>query len=74
MKLDDKTYSVLKTIGTLCLPALATFYATLGKIWGLPFTAEIPATIMALDTFLNACLGLSSAEYYKDLNEDKYIG
>lgn len=74
MKISDKVYNLLKIVGTLVLPALATFYATLGKIWGLPFTSEVPATIMALDTFLNACLGVSSAEYYRDLNEDKYTG
>lgn len=72
MKMDNKLYDTLKFIGTLVLPALATFYATLGNIWGLPFTTEIPATIMAIDTLLNACLGLSSASYYKELNVDKY--
>lgn len=74
MKLDDKTYSILKAIGSLVLPALATFYATLGKIWGLPFTSEVPATIMAVDVLLNSCLGLSSATYYKEIAEDKYEG
>lgn len=66
MKLNDKTYDILCWIGRIVLPSLAVFYTTLGDIWGLPYTSEIPATIMGLDVFLNALLGISSANYYKD--------
>lgn len=66
MKLNDKTYDILCWIGRIVLPSLAVLYTTLGDIWGLPYTSEIPATIMGLDVFLNALLGISSANYYKD--------
>ena len=66
MKLNDKTYDVLCWIGRIVMPSLAVLYTTLGDIWGLPYTSEIPATIMGLDVFLNALLGISSNTYYKE--------
>ena len=66
MKLSNKTYDVLAWIGKIVLPALTVLYGTLGKIWGLPYTEQIPLTITAIDVFLNALLGISSANYYKD--------
>ena len=66
MKLNDKTYDILCWIGRIAMPSLAVLYTTLGDIWGLPYTSEIPATIMGLDVFLNALLGISSNTYYKE--------
>lgn len=66
MKLNDKTYDVLCWIGRIVMPSLAVLYTTLGDIWGLPYTSEIPATIMGLDVFLNALLGISANTYYKE--------
>ena len=70
MKLNDKTYDLLSWLGKIVLPALAVLYATLADTWGLPFSSEISATIMALDVFLNALLGISTANYYKSTYED----
>ena len=66
MKMSNNTYDALKWICTIVLPALATLYATLGGIWGLPYTDEIPVTITAIDTFLGACLMISSHNYNKE--------
>mgnify|MGYP002516283035 FL=1 len=66
MKMTNETYDILKEIALTILPALAVLYATLGKIWGLPYVSELPATIMAIDTFLGVCLHISSAEYHKE--------
>ncbi len=66
MKLNDKLYDILCWIGRIVIPSLAVLYTTLGDIWGLPYTSEIPATIMGLDVFLNALLGISSNTYYKE--------
>lgn len=70
LKLSNTQYDLLKWIAQYLLPALATLYATIGKIWGLPFTVEISATLMALDTFLGVCLGISSANYYVGDSDD----
>ena len=60
----NKTYDVLKFIALIVLPAAATLYTALGGIWGLPYTQEIPATIMAIDTFLGCLLKISSDAYH----------
>lgn len=67
MKLNNKVYDVLKWIALLVLPALATLIATIFKIWNIPFGVEISATIMAIDTFLGAILGISTYNYNKEL-------
>ena len=64
MKMDGKTYDTLKYIAQIVLPALATLYAGVAKIWGIPYGVEIPGTIMLVDAFLGALLMISSKEYY----------
>lgn len=63
MILPDKVYTALKWICVLFLPALATLWFTLGKIWGFPYLAEIEATIIAIDTFLGTLIGVSTITY-----------
>ena len=67
--MSNKVYDVLKFIAQIVLPALATLWAALGKIWGWPLVTEITATICAVDTFLGALLGISSANYNKAQQE-----
>ena len=62
-KMSNELYDILKEIALTILPALATLYAAVGKIWGLPYVTEIPMTIMAVDTFMGVCLHISNAEY-----------
>jgi len=66
MKLNDKVYNVLKWICLIALPALAVFYYTLSKIWGLPFGAEIPATINAVAVLIGALIGISQINISKE--------
>lgn len=65
MKLSDNAYDILKFIAQILLPALGTLYFALAKIWGFPYAAEIVGSISAVDAFLGAVLGISSASYYK---------
>ena len=65
MKMSNNVYDVLKFIAQIVLPALATLWSALGKIWGWPLVTEITATICAVDTFLGALLGISSMQYAK---------
>lgn len=71
MKLSNKVYDVLKWVALIVLPALATLYAVLSAIWGLPFGEQIPATITAIDTFIGALIGVSTAKYNKAGVEDE---
>lgn len=73
MKFENNTYDVLAWIGRIVLPSLSVLYATLGKIWNLPYTEQIPLTITAIDVFLNALLGISSANYYKAEAEQRKV-
>ena len=66
MKFNNTVYDILSWIGKIVLPALAVLYATLADTWGLPYSSEVSATIMAIDVFLNALLGISTANYYKN--------
>lgn len=63
--LSDKTYSLLKWVALILLPALGTLYFALAGIWGLPFGEQIVGTITAIDTFLGAILGISTNNYKK---------
>ena len=74
MKFSNRTYDILKYIAQIVLPALATLYATLGKLWGLPFVTEIPATIMALDFFLGTLLKISTDAYNKEVHDGNSEG
>lgn len=71
MKMSNKMYDILKWIAQILLPALGTLYFALSKIWGLPLATEVVGTIAAVDTFLGALLGISSANYKK--LEDKEV-
>ena len=66
MQMQNSTYDVLKKVALIFLPALATLWLTIGKIWGLPYTTEIGATITAIAVFLGACLEVSSKNYYNE--------
>ena len=60
---NNKTYDVLKWIALILLPAVAVLYASLAKIWSLPYVDAVPQTIMAIDTFLGVILQISSDKY-----------
>lgn len=67
---NSKWYDVLKWISLVCLPAIACLWYTLGKIWNFPYLAEVGATIVAIDTFLGALLGISSIRYNARLENE----
>ena len=69
MMIPNKVYDILKWVCMVGLPALATLWFALGKIWGFPYLAEIEATIIAIDTFLGAVLGISSINYNSKLSD-----
>ena len=61
--MSNKVYDILKSIALVVLPALATLVIAVFEIWGLPYGAQIGATITAFATFLGAILTISSAKY-----------
>ena len=66
MKISNKVYDILKWIAQYLLPALGTLYFALSTIWEFPYGEQVVGTITAIDAFLGAILGISSATYYKN--------
>ena len=73
MKLNDKVYDVLKWICLICLPALATLYGILSKVWGLPYGTEIVTTISAVAAFIGTLIGVSTIGYKKEGGGDATV-
>lgn len=69
MKMSNKMYDVLKWIAMYLLPAIGTLYFALAGIWNFPFGEQVVGTITAVDTFLGVVLGISSAQYNKNLSK-----
>lgn len=67
---NSKTYDVLKWIALVALPATATLWFTVAKIWNLPYMGEITGTLVAVDTFIGALIGISNIRY--QLEEEKH--
>lgn len=67
MKIDNKTYDILKYIAQYVLPALGTLIFAICSIWHLPYGEQIVGTITAVDAFLGALLGISTYNYKKGL-------
>ena len=63
IKLNDKTYDILKRIAQYVLPALGTLYFALAGIWGFPYGEEVVGTIAAVNTCLATILGISAYQY-----------
>ena len=64
--MSNKTYDILKWIAQILLPAIGTLYFAIAQIWGLPYAEQIVGTIMALDAFLGAVLGISTKAYKEE--------
>ena len=67
MKISNKTYDGLKWIALYLLPALGTLYFVLSGIWNLAYGEEVVGTITAVDAFLGVLLGISTAQYNKQV-------
>lgn len=70
--MNNKVYDVLKWVAQLLLPALATLYVTLGGLWSFPYVEQVSGSIMAVDFFLGAILGISSANYNKQQDDSTH--
>ena len=67
MKMSNQMYDILKFLCTILLPALGTLYFALAKIWNLPYAEQVVGTLAALATFIGVLIGISSYNYYKDM-------
>lgn len=63
--LNDKTYTILKWIAIIAIPACEGLWITLASIWKLPYAMEIGGTLAAIGTAIGALLGISAVKYNK---------
>lgn len=61
MTLNDKVYDVLKWIGLIVLPAIATLVKAVFPVWNLPYADAIATTCTSLGVFVGAIIGVSQA-------------
>lgn len=60
--IDNKTYDRLKTAALLVAPVIV-FISSVCSIWNVPHTAEITATLAALDTLIGAAVAILKKQY-----------
>jgi len=65
MILSNKVFDILKWVCVFFLPALATLVRVVFSIWHIPYGEEISATIVAINAFLGALIGISAYNYNK---------
>lgn len=58
--LPDSVYSILKWLGLIACPALATFVGVVGPVWGMPYVEATVTTINALGLLIGALIGASA--------------
>ena len=70
--MSNQAFDLLRLIGELILPALATLYAALGAIWGWPYIEAIVGTIAAVTAFIGALVnGLRRVYNKKEENDEE---
>lgn len=58
--LPDNVYQILKWLGLIACPALATFVGVVGPVWGMPYVDATVTTINALGLLIGALIGASA--------------
>lgn len=66
--MSDKTYDTIKNVALIVAPVI-TFIGALVSIWNVPYTAEITASLAAIDTLAGAVVLVA-----KKIYEDKQKG
>lgn len=69
MLLNDKVYNYLKWVVVIAMPSLGTALFAIGQIWGWEDIGKWVGTIVAVNAFLGACIGISTVQYNKALDD-----
>ena len=59
--IDDKLYHVLKWLGLIACPAVATFIGAVFPAWGIQNSDAIVLTLNATGVLIGALIGVSAA-------------
>ena len=71
MVLNDNVYKVLKWLGLIVLPAIATLVKAVFPVWDLPYADAIATTCTALGVFVGTLIGVSQANMKPELDADE---
>lgn len=73
MTLKKGVYDTVKWIALIFLPAAGTLYAAFAIIWDLKYTVQVTNSVLAVDTFLGALVGISSKGYAPPLDGKLFV-
>ncbi len=69
--MSNKAFDTLRMLCEVIIPALASFYASVGAIWGLPYTDGVTKTLAAVALLIGAIVnGVRTA--YNKKQEDEH--
>lgn len=71
MVLNDNVYNVLKWVGLIVLPAIATLVKAVFPVWNLPYADAIATTCTALGVFVGTLIGVSQANMKPELDAEE---
>lgn len=60
--MSNKMYDILKDIA-LIFPLVITLVGAIMKIWGIPYTAEVCATLTAINAFIAGLVAIANKLY-----------
>lgn len=66
MKLNNKTYDILKWFVIIFMPAFITLVASIGYIFERVWVEPTVAVLTAVNTFLGVIIGVSTHNYNKE--------
>jgi len=73
MKISNKAYDVLKWIAVIVIPAVSALLSVILSVWNMLPAETINAivtTLAAIETFIGALIGISTASYNKSKSEE----
>lgn len=73
MTFSKGVYNTIKWIALIFLPAAGTLYAALAIVWNLKYTTQVTNSVLAVDTFLGALVGISSKGYKPPIDGHIYV-
>lgn len=68
--MKNTTYDNLKMIALIVAPIM-TFVATILKIWNVPYSTQILATLSALDVLVGSIVTIANELYKKSKTKNK---
>lgn len=65
LTINNKLFDALKWITLVLLPAIGALYFGIAEIWGLRYAEQVLGTILVVELFFGALLGVSNHSYKK---------